>query len=384
MPKKVLKQLEAAKAEAQEKHSSVPAKIGDSEMPVMVFETGARGGYAFGFDTGVDGETWFVSNTEKRDVWGIRVSVKSLALALNGFAKVKQRLADVLKALGAEGCNAEGFFGNGLLESISRVDYCFDFLSDDASFRPDPDLLIANPHAIRTLHHEPTIEARGRQIETITIGKMPGRQLCLYNKSREMMVSRKFYWEEFWKLPEGHGGQVWRIEVRAGKDELRAWNVRRFEDLEGKVGNIIAAILEAIRYVEPNPTDSNRARWPVADFWQQAISTAKNGLSYVPGEVRTGKIVEGYRAQIAEGYMRQIVGLLPGLAFCMGYDVSEMPTVFDLVWQRVFEQAQKCPEKLQEKYDIARQKHNFLDTPLELLKENSYIRSGTSRVPERW
>ena len=69
----------------------------------MVAETGSRGGYRYRFDTGLDGETWFVAHSTNSKNWNIRVSVKSLALSLYGYEGVKERILNRLKALKAIG-----------------------------------------------------------------------------------------------------------------------------------------------------------------------------------------------------------------------------------------------------------------------------------------
>lgn len=74
----------------------------------MVAETGARGGYKYRFDTGLDGEIWFVAHSLKRDGWNIRVSAKSLALALHGYEGVKARILGRLAALEAKGLARRG------------------------------------------------------------------------------------------------------------------------------------------------------------------------------------------------------------------------------------------------------------------------------------
>lgn len=98
VPEPVLEQLREARNRAQEERRDVYAAIGPQNMPVMVAETGARGGYKYRFDTGLDGEIWFVAHSPGRDKWNLRASVKSLALALYGYEGVKSRLFERLCA----------------------------------------------------------------------------------------------------------------------------------------------------------------------------------------------------------------------------------------------------------------------------------------------
>lgn len=49
------------------------------------------------FNTGVMGEVWAIKNDLRAGEWNIRVSVRSLNLALNGYEKVKESLLQKLK-----------------------------------------------------------------------------------------------------------------------------------------------------------------------------------------------------------------------------------------------------------------------------------------------
>src|SRR6516225_8427740 len=98
-PEAALAMLERARDEAQREMRPVLVRIG--ELDVHVAETGARGGYRYRFDTGEDGEIWFVKQDARVDKWNIRVSVKSFSLMLHGYAAVHDRLYRRLQAMGA-------------------------------------------------------------------------------------------------------------------------------------------------------------------------------------------------------------------------------------------------------------------------------------------
>jgi hypothetical protein len=102
-PQSILEQLEAGKKEAQRQRKSVLIRLGEKQIPVLVAETGAKGGFSYRFDTGLDGEVWFAANSTKSDHWGIRVSVKSLCVALRGYYGVKKKILTLLGDLSAIG-----------------------------------------------------------------------------------------------------------------------------------------------------------------------------------------------------------------------------------------------------------------------------------------
>ena len=141
LPEKILNKLSSAKAQAQNEKRSVLMELGSENMSVMVAETGASGGYRYRFDTGMDGEVWFIAHSTNSEGYNIRVSAKSLALALHGYEGVKERILNrfkILEAMGQGRHDDTGKVINTPLERISRFDYCFDFIMD-ADFKPTPD-----------------------------------------------------------------------------------------------------------------------------------------------------------------------------------------------------------------------------------------------------
>ncbi|MEJ0062362.1 MAG: hypothetical protein WDO70_03960 [Alphaproteobacteria bacterium] len=103
LPPSILEALEQGKQQALAQGEDALVLLGLKQCPVLVAETGARGGYAYRFDTGPAGEVWFVSKSIDPKRWNIRVSVKSLNFGLNGYAAVKQNSIAFLTELGAYG-----------------------------------------------------------------------------------------------------------------------------------------------------------------------------------------------------------------------------------------------------------------------------------------
>ncbi len=85
----LVEQLDAAKAEAQER--ARPILVEYRSMRFLLAETGAPNGYAFRCDTGDDGAIWFFKRGMSGADWNIRVSVKSMALERSASA----RLSDI-------------------------------------------------------------------------------------------------------------------------------------------------------------------------------------------------------------------------------------------------------------------------------------------------
>ncbi len=137
-------------------------------------------------------------------------------------------------------------------------------------------------HATRADHSEPDPMVRhgtSGRVTSVTVGKMPNRQVIVYDKRKEVIARRKVHWWEIWNAGLAHrgeppldpkdreGSQVWRVELRAGKSHLKKrWGGKTWADLDDKLGSLLLKTLAEVRYVTPN-SGSNRSRWPVHSIW---------------------------------------------------------------------------------------------------------------------
>lgn len=361
----ILRKLEAAQSKAIEQKRGVIITLGKSEIPVEVAHNGMKGGYAYRFDTGLDGAVWAIANNENPQMYNVKVSVKSLCLALHGYHETKNRILDFLihelNAIPPENHDAP-------LERISRIDYCFDFIADD-NFIPNAKCFlthnkckkkyqgdIANVSPLEFICLE-----QGREIQTIMIGKMPNRQIVFYNKTKEIQASKKLYWWDIWGIkPENKTPNIWRVEARAGKKELNKYQLRRFENFEKKAGDVIYNILYDYRYVVPNENDTNRNRWPIADFWQKCMSGTKECLAdYMCGAERRD-IIEGHQKMILDRYRTYLKGILTSFTAAQGLDISELPTVLEGFNKDMLESVRNNPEKFRKNHEKAEKKFEFM------------------------
>ena len=83
----LIKILERAREQAAAQRS--PQLVHVESYPMHILESGARGGYRYTCDTGPMGATWFFKVPSPSDPWGVRVSAKSLTLALTGVRAVE-------------------------------------------------------------------------------------------------------------------------------------------------------------------------------------------------------------------------------------------------------------------------------------------------------
>jgi len=220
-------------------------------------------GWAFIINTGDDRETWLIKDSDDPGQWNIQVSVRAIQLASVGYEGAKKRIYEVLEALGAI----------TLKESINRIDIAIDVLAE--GFQPEPEKMIYHSRTKLSRHYEAGEEGAGdyvnvignRNIESLTIGKLPGRQIQIYDKRKECIAKRKGFWFELW----GYKGkddcpQIWRTEVRFGKKYLYDNNISSFADLEKHLGFMLGKAFEDVRMVEKvNQTNVTRSK--THSFW---------------------------------------------------------------------------------------------------------------------
>lgn len=219
--------LRSARDKASELQEPVLCALGSQKVAMHVLGYGVRGGYAFVSETGPLGGHWrFKDNMDSRQ-WNIFVSPSATALLAFGYHGVRDRLHEVLSGMGARVTD----------HSINRVDFAMDFRSTGFELRPEQFVAHSHTklqpywsaHAEPSGSSQPSSVVRGRRVESVTIGKMPGRQLIVYDKRREAIERRKRFWFERWGLdPTDRDVDVWRVEVRLGKKHLKGrWNIRR-------------------------------------------------------------------------------------------------------------------------------------------------------------
>jgi hypothetical protein len=172
--------------------------------------------------------------------------------------------------------------------SVNRIDQAFDFLA------PEFDLQMENFVVPRSAKVSPYFSSghdlndqgdrssddglpvgsvmRGGRFETVTIGKMPGRQVTVYDKSGAARAQQKMFWFPAWGLdPNDPTLKVWRIEFRAGRDALNRsihkLSTRTYETVEAVLPNFLITAADEIRYVKGR-NETNVTRSELHPLWQ--------------------------------------------------------------------------------------------------------------------
>lgn len=311
------------------------------------------GGYSFILDAGFDKAIWFITDSQRRDRYNIRVSISSLYLAINGYKQAKEYILDFLiNSLGAKGKT-----GGVPQEKISRVDFAMDFIT--SNFAPDTSNFIVHSRTSKSTNIEET--KKGRETISIRVGKMPNRQVGLYNKTVEIIASNKPYWWSIWDIDkeDNKDKQIWRVEVRAGKDELNKWTSRTYIDFEKKVGDIIQDILNKIRYTVPD-TNTNQSRWQNAEFWDVAINRAKTVLQEYSSNANRAEILQGKRNDMISDRITALVGNLASYAALLNIKFEEIVKIPDQLKYEYKSVLRHREDEIRKKYEQAKLKYSML------------------------
>lgn len=312
LPRPAIAALQAAKEVAQVRKQPEYVEIGFFKGHVG--GTGARGGFAYTVDTGKLGFTWFFATSADPKKWNIRVSCKSVTLATRGFEGTLSAMYHELKVIGAR----------VLEERIARVDYAMDWRLD-SGFELDPQRF--------AMHGTTKAETHGSELSThwqrrhctgLTIGKMPGRQICIYDKRKDIVAKGKAEWWTIWGLDraelEASGDQIFRIEVRAGKKHLKeTWGVNTWDDLISRLGDIYVHALTRVRLKSRVFEEhENVTRIDDDPLWENARAAISKNLFDWISKAEPGVIKRVMEEQQKQTISAQLIGLTANFAVLSG------------------------------------------------------------------
>jgi len=323
-----IEQLRMAKERAKKEDQDIAITLGKTGRKVRVKKSGQQGGYAFVIDTGALGQVISLKDNLIRDNWNGFVKISAESLAVH---KRQKATNNALKAV-----SEIGFIITDV--SYNRVDYCIDFLTDNLSIKIDnfvahsrvkksiyyrqetPNCRQDNAHKIGHSHalsdtpflapngaynglNSPnkaqtvdgkeapnnairkTAVMRGRDIESVTLGTMPGRQVIIYDKKAQVIAKRKKWWFD---------------------------------------GNVLQKSAEQIRYVEPSDTDINISRQPLHPLWEWVQMHLKCKLEPMTSRIQPETVLIAIKAQKKREYESQIIGNMAGYAICDDIPIDDV------------------------------------------------------------
>lgn len=323
-----IERFEGLKDQAIKDDNDISFTMPDETKRFLLRPTGKRGGYTYVINTGLVGSTIAFKASLSRDQHNAFVEISSARLLASGWKDALERALDHVKILGFH-----------VIEiSINRADYCIDFL--DAKIKIDPRDFIAHSRVKKTSYYESAsvsnhvgmlldpVEVRtvsqSDRIASITLGKMPGRQVIVYNKRAEVIERRKFYWFDAWSIDRWDDTRtVHRVEVRAGKQHLLKTGIRTLEDFERHIGIVLKNTVKAIRWVQPIMTDGNVTRAPLHPVWAAVCTRMDTALAPYAAPLTVEAITDRMRENKQLEYRQQIAGNLGGWLAVSGACMEE-------------------------------------------------------------
>ena len=248
--------------------------------------------------------------------WDISVTYSAAVLWQYTYQVAQQMIMDVLlnemRPICATGEGIETW------QRISVAHYALDFYSPDLSSEFGfhfPEQFVCHSSAKARVDFEQKGYVMGTSVrcQTFTIGSKKSLQIQLYDKITEIKeASGKMWMYKIWEREgfypsEDKKKDVWRLEIRMGKDFLRGNGGRNIETPAQLIENVELLLSEALttrRLVEPDPDkkDKNKRRWPFHPFWGQALEEVGNCTEMLP----LGKQVEQVGEVIIEKIKQDI------------------------------------------------------------------------------
>ncbi|MDA5193882.1 hypothetical protein [Govanella unica] len=312
-----LDKLQTVRTEAQRTQTAQAIFIGPGKHDAQVHPSGQRGGFAYRLEAGPTDLVWSIKHSTDPRQWNLFAAAGSACLLTHGLDGVKAMIWRDLKAMGARWAD----------HSINRIDFAMDFKVTGLEL--DYKRVLAHPHTgIRNYLGDKSEDSqiafgsRGRQVESITIGKMPGRQVIIYDKRREAIKRNKLYWFDVWDIdPNDRSFDVYRVEFRAGKKHLKdQWQLSTFEDIENSIGDVFHMAAEKIRYLDSEQKDSNVSRQTLHPFWLEVQHNLRSVLDPYRCGLFPSQLKQVLRSQKIDTHTKLMIAHATGLAVSLGLD----------------------------------------------------------------
>lgn len=225
-----------------------PIKLGSQEF--LLYGHGTKSGYPFLLEN----DTYSIQCGEFNNP-SFYVTFRSFALWQFGAWALHQRFLTWAEEMGLSAFK---------LESLSRVDFTFDYLLPEIDFDED---------AFVSLSAKDNQHRKNRKIQTFRFGE-GDIVLRVYDKIAEILESSAKAW--FFELWGGITHDVWRIEWQVRKATLRRFSLRTFDDLKSGQGDVLRYLSADHTTLRVPNEDGNRSRWPLHPLWlglQEQIKT---------------------------------------------------------------------------------------------------------------
>ena len=255
---------------------------------------------------GMTGVTWTVSN-------GVRGYSKRLWFDGINIHLPGEEQHNVWLEMSGSGCRAFETYGHGDWErvfdfarhwcNVTRLDVSF----DDHSGLLDMETLVTDTFFRKSY----VTKCNKHNLEMVTDDRRPENTgITVYHGSRQSNLMVRIYDKAEQLKREG---EHWvRVEM-----ELHDENALRFLELPGGIGEKWSGVLlNYVRYVEEDPNDSNRWRWPLKSYWSELVQEAQPIKLYqAPGVEYNMENVDRYVFRQAGNSIRTYIQVFGEEAF---------------------------------------------------------------------
>lgn len=244
-------ELQECKTLAQANDEEIVAlggiRIGDHQFMVM---PRGRGRFAFVLE-----DNWFsiqLSNTTGKVLPLAHVQIRSQYLTAVGPEEAIRTISNLIAGMGSLTGPAR----------LSRIDLFADFTTElDLTAIPGAHWVKRSKK--RTIHEECD------QVTGISFGSGNELSARLYDKTRELAKSGKFYLEPLWALQGWKEGEtVWRMEFQIRREGLPEPMMGAALNALPLSGNLWRYLCDDwLRLALPSSSDDTRSRWPTHPLW---------------------------------------------------------------------------------------------------------------------
>lgn len=277
---------------AIQKHQSKCAKVRSPKVIKLGCESFllASHGTGSGYPFLIENDTFSIQLGEFNKP-NFFVTFRSIALWHHGAFNLHQRFLAWAQSVGYTPYKAE---------TLSRVDFTFDYLLTAIDFDADNFVTVAE---------KDNQYRKDRVVQTFNFGAGDTR-LRIYNKCDEIKeTSAKTWFYDIWGIDH----DVWRIEWQIRKDRLRSIGIKSFEDLKERQGDLLRVLVKDHTSLRIKADDSNRSRWSTHPLWLDLIErvNAMEGLGVVR-ELDHLNLLEERFTRIAisvYGYLKRVAAI---------------------------------------------------------------------------
>ncbi|WP_422048307.1 hypothetical protein [Shimia sp.] len=131
------------------------------------------------------------------------------------------------------------------------------------------------------------------------------------------------------------------MEFRAGKALLKdRWSILASGQFFDQFRDLCRSPGERIRYTEPDPNDSDRARWPNHSLWDVVHAEMNDDLIEMRSGADPNPMKEVRREAHTASLLKQVTSTCIAMAAIEGWKREELPTTLKAFAERTSEAAE--------------------------------------------